>query len=111
MRFVRSLAVGAVAVGATAGLGVLGAGSASALGVTPIPGGVQVDLSHSETVWAHQNNVGSAVAGLPGPAAKSFGSTFDAATELSQEFPKGRVSFSAIGPITDPSGVIVAFEE
>ncbi|KAA0023062.1 hypothetical protein [Antrihabitans cavernicola] len=111
MRFVRSLAVGAVAIGATAGLGVLGAGSASALGVTPLPGGVQVDMNHDETVWAHQNKVGAVVAGLPSAAAKSFGTTLDAATELSQTYPKGRVSFSAFGPITDPSGVIVAFEE
>ena len=111
MRCVRSLAVGAVALGATAGAVVLGAGSASALAVTPIVGGVQVDLNHNDTVWAHQNKVGAAVASVPIPAAQSFGTTFDSATQLAATYPQGRVSFSAEGPITDPSGFIVAFKE
>ena len=111
MRFVRSFAVGALAIGALAGLGVTGAGSASAVGVSQLPGGVQVDLNHDETIWAQQHNVGGALANIPNPSAQSFGTTFGAATEASAEYPQGRVTFTAFGPITEPSGLIVVFKE
>ncbi len=111
MRFVRSLAAGAVVIGAGAGIAIAGSGTASAIGFQPLPGGVQVDLNHAETVWAHQNNVGAAVGNIPNPSAQSFGVAFDGATELSSMYPKGRVSFSVIGPLNDLGGFIVAFEE
>ncbi len=111
MRFVRSLAAGAVVIGASAGLGIVGSGTASAIGIQPLPGGMQVDLNHDETLWAHQNNVGAAVGNIPNPSAKSFGVAFDGATELSSMYPKGRVSFSVFGPLNDLGGYIVAFEE
>ena len=72
MGFLRTAAVGVGVVGAAAGLGFAGAGAASALAVTPIPGGVQVDLNHADTVWAYQNNVGPAVASIPNASAQSF---------------------------------------
>ncbi len=111
MRFVRSLAAGAVVIGASAGLGIVGSGTASAIGIQPMPGGMQVDLNHDETLWAHQNNVGAAVGNIPNPSAQSFGVAFDGATALSSTYPKGRVSFSVFGPLNDLGGYIVAFEE
>ncbi|TSE01088.1 hypothetical protein FOS14_04900 [Skermania sp. ID1734] len=111
MRLVRTLATGMLAMGAIAGISVVGAGSASALGITPLPGGVEVDLNHAETVWAHDNHVGIAMARLPHPSAESFGQTFESAVALSSQYPAGRVSFTAYGPLDDLSGTMVAFKE
>ena len=109
MSFGRSIAVGVVALGATAGICALGAGSASAVGITPLPGGVQVEFTHDETVWVDQSNVGLGIYAIPNPSAQSFGLTLDAAAALAQTFPQGRVSFSAFGPLEAPQGEIVAF--
>ena len=111
MRFVRSFAVGALAVGAATAMGLAGAGSASAMGVSPLPGGVQVDLNHDETMWAQQHNVGGSIASIPNETAQSFGDTFGAATEVSSTYPQGRVTFTAYGPINELSGLIVVFKE
>ncbi len=111
MRVFRSLAAGAVIAGAAAGLSLLSAGSAAAIGITPYPGGVAVQLTHEETAWAHQAGVGAAIAALPHPAAESFGVTFASAAELALEHPKGRVGFTAEGPLDNPGGLIVAYKE
>lgn len=111
MRVARYVATGAIVVGASAGLAVLGSGSASAIGVAPVPGGIAVDLSHAETVWAYDNNVGGAITGLPHPSAASFGLTFDSAAALALGYPQGRVGFTVLGPVNDLNGVIVAYAE
>ena len=104
---VRTIAVGALVAGAAA----LGVGSASALGLQPLPGGVQVDLSHDETMWVKDNNIGLAAAGLPHPSAESFGVTLQAVSEKASEYPAGRVSFTMIGPFDQLSGTMAAFEQ
>ncbi|WP_280454598.1 hypothetical protein [Nocardia brasiliensis] len=67
MRIVRSLVAGALIAGAASVFAMLGAGSAGAVAVTPLPGGVQVDLSPADTVWVAQNRFGQTLAGLPHP--------------------------------------------
>ncbi|MBD0324263.1 MAG: hypothetical protein ICV72_12895 [Aldersonia sp.] len=108
---VRSLALGAVIVGAASAGAVLAAAPASALGVSPLPGGVQVDLNHDETVWAHQNDIGTRAAGLPHPSAESFGTTLQAVTEAASQYPQGHVSFTVYGPLDNLNGTMVAFKE
>ena len=111
MRFLRTVAVGAGVVGAAAGLGILGSGAASAVVVAPIPGGVQVELNHADTVWADQANIGATIASMPNVAAQSFGAGFDAATEIAAQLPQGRVGFTVVGPLSSPGGIIVILAE
>ena len=104
---VRTFAVGALVAGAAA----LGVGSASALGLQPLPGGFQVDLSHDETMWVKNNNIGIAASGLPHPSAESFGLTLQAVSETASQYPAGRVSFTMFGPYDELSGTMAAFEQ
>jgi hypothetical protein len=104
---VRTVVIG----GLVAGAAVLGVGSASALGLQPLPGGVQVDLSHDETMWVRDNNIGIAASRLPHPSAESFGYTLQAVSEKASEYPAGRVSFTMFGPFDQLSGTMVAFEQ
>jgi len=104
---VRTLAVGALVTGAAAA----GVGSASALGLQPLPGGVQVDLSHDETMFVKNNNIGLAATQLPHPSAESFGVTLQAVSDKASEYPAGRVSFTMFGPFDQLSGTMAAFEQ
>ena len=109
--FIRSFAAGALVFGAaTAGV-VMAAAPASALGITPVPGGYQVDLTHDETVWVSQNDIGRAAAALPHPSAASFGSTLGSVATVAAEFPQGRVSFTVFGPLDTLNGTMVAYQE
>jgi hypothetical protein len=108
MQLVRSLAAGAVVVGAMCGFSVAGTTAASAVSVQPVAGGVQVDLSHEDTVWASQSHVGAFVAGLPNPAAASFGRTLDTLAELASQYPQGHVAFTVFGPLDNLSGTMTA---
>ena len=111
MRFVRSVVVGALVAGVASALALFGAGTASAVEVSPLPGGVRVDLSHAETAWAYQNGVGTTLAKIPNASFRSFGSTLTSATGMSADYPDGHVSFTMFGPVTSPSGEMVAFRE
>ncbi|GAA5058163.1 hypothetical protein [Nocardia callitridis] len=110
MRVVRSLVTGALIAGAASVFAILGSGSAGAVGVTPLPGGVQVDLSPGDTAWVSQNHVGQALAGLPHPSASSFGTSLDAAARLSSTVPGGRVTFTVYGPLDQLSGTMLALQ-
>ncbi|MCX5042636.1 hypothetical protein OG921_05555 [Aldersonia sp. NBC_00410] len=89
----------------------MAAAPASALGVTPVPGGVQVDLNHAETQWVSQNGVGVRTAGLPHPSAASFGQTLDSVAEVAAGYPQGWVSFTVFGPLDSLNGTMVAYKE
>jgi hypothetical protein len=95
---------------ATVGV-VMSAAPASALGITPVPGGYQVDLTHSETVWVNQNNIGRAAAGLPHPSAASFGQTLGSVASVAADYPQGRVSFTVFGPLNTLNGTMVAYKD
>ncbi|MGQ4599554.1 hypothetical protein [Nocardia sp. R6R-6] len=110
MRVIRSIVAGALVAGAASVCAVLGAGSANAVAVTPLPGGIQVDLSPADTVWVHQNHVGLAVAGLPHPSAASFGEALDAAAQVSSAVPGGRVTFTVYGPFDQLNGTMLALQ-
>ncbi|MEA3526670.1 MULTISPECIES: hypothetical protein [Nocardia] len=104
------MVAGALVAGAASVFAVLGAGSAGAVAVTPLPGGVQVDLSPADTVWVHQNHVGLAIAGLPHPSAASFGEALDAAAQVSSSVPNGRVTFTVYGPFDQLNGSMLALQ-
>ncbi|WP_336083506.1 hypothetical protein [Nocardia sp. SSK8] len=110
MRVVRSIVAGALIAGAAAVLTSLGAGSASAVAVTPLAGGVQVDLSPADTAWVHQTRFGLTVAGLPHPSAASFGQALDAAAAVSSAVPNGRVTFTVYGPFDQLNGTMLALQ-
>ncbi|MEU7632740.1 hypothetical protein AB0B25_22910 [Nocardia sp. NPDC049190] len=110
MRVVRSLVAGALVAGAASVFAVLGAGSAGAVAVTPLPGGVQVDLSPADTVWVHQTHFGQTLAGLPHPSAASFGQALDAAAQVSSSVPGGRVTFTVYGPVDQLNGSMLALQ-
>ncbi|WP_228002545.1 hypothetical protein [Nocardia australiensis] len=110
MRVVRSLVAGALIAGAASVFAVLGAGSASAVAVTPLAGGVQVDLNSVDTVWVHQSHIGQAIAGLPHPSAASFGQALDATAAVSSNVPGGRVTFTMYGPINQLNGTMLALQ-
>ncbi|WP_067655010.1 hypothetical protein [Nocardia harenae] len=110
MRVVRSLVAGALIAGAASVFAAMGAGSAGAVAVTPLPGGVQVDLSPADTAFVAQNNVGRVVAGLPHPSAASFGQALDAAADVSVQVPNGRVTFTVYGPLNELSGTMLALQ-
>ena len=108
MRNARKLAVGAL-IAAAASI-ALGAGSASAATVTPLPGGVQVDLTPADTQWVAQTHLGQAIAGLPHPSAASFGEALDSAALLSSQYPDGRVVFTVYGPFNELNGTMLALQ-
>ncbi|WP_458689342.1 hypothetical protein [Nocardia tengchongensis] len=108
MRIARKLAVGALL--AAAASAVLGAGSASAVAITPLPGGVQVDLTAADTQWVAQNHFGQVIAGLPHPSAASFGEALDSAAALSSQYPGGRVVFTVYGPFNELNGTMLALQ-
>lgn len=110
MRIVRSLVAGALIAGAASVFAMLGAGSASAVAVTPLAGGVKVDLSPADTAWVAQNHIGQAIAGLPHPSAASFGEALDAAAGLSSNVPGGRVTFTVYGPLNELNGTMLALQ-
>ncbi|MFF0542143.1 hypothetical protein ACWEVD_09440 [Nocardia thailandica] len=110
MRVVRSLVAGALIAGSAAVLGVLGAGQASAVAVTPLSGGVQVDLSPADTAWVSQSRIGLSIAGLPHPSAASFGQALDAAATVSSAVPNGRVTFTVYGPLDQLNGTMLALQ-
>lgn len=110
MRVVRKLVAGAMIAGAASVLAVLGAGSASAVSVTPLPGGVQVDLSPGDTQWVHQTHIGNAIATLPHPSAASFGQALNSAADLSAQYPDGRVVFTVYGPFDQLNGTMLALQ-
>lgn len=107
---VRKMAAGAVIVAAASGAAVLGAGSASAVAVTPLPGGVQVDLNHGDTAWVNQTHFGRTIAVLPHPSAASFGQALDSAAALSSQYPDGRVVFTVYGPVDQLNGTMLALK-
>ncbi|MBO0856096.1 MAG: hypothetical protein J2P18_20285 [Nocardia sp.] len=110
MRVLRKLAAGALFAGAASGVAVMGAGEASAVAVTPLPGGLQVDLNPGDTQWVHQTHVGQSITGLPNASAASFGESLDSAAALSSQYPDGRVVFTVYGPIDQPSGTMLALK-
>ncbi|CAM3102220.1 hypothetical protein [Skermania piniformis] len=111
MRFIRSIVVGTLVAGVASALALFGAGTASAVEVTPLPGGVRVDLDHAESAWVYQNGIGFNMAKIPHPSARSFGSTLSSATGISSGYPDGRVSFTVYGPIDAPHGGMVVFKD
>ncbi|MFD0362616.1 hypothetical protein ACFQZZ_14305 [Nocardia sp. GCM10030253] len=110
MRVVRSLVTGALIAGAASVFALLGAGSANAVAVTPLAGGVKVDLSPADTVWVHQSQFGKTIAGLPHPSAASFGQALDAAAGVSSSVPGGRVTFTVYGPFNELNGTMLALQ-
>lgn len=110
MRVAHTLATGAFVAGAASVLATVGAGSAGAVAVTPLAGGVRVDLSPADTQWVHNNNFGHMVAGIPHPSAPSFGMALDAAAEVSSAQPNGRVVFTVFGPLHELSGSMLAVQ-
>jgi hypothetical protein len=110
MRIVRKLVAGALIAGAASVLAVLGAGSASAVSVTPVQGGLEVDLTPSDTQWVHQTHIGQVIGSLPHPSAPSFGQALDSAADLSSQYPDGRVVFTMYGPIDQLSGTMLALQ-
>ncbi|MFG1792036.1 hypothetical protein [Nocardia sp. NPDC049149] len=109
MRIVRSLVAGALIAGAASVFAMLGAGSAGAVAVTPLPGGVQVDLSSADTAWVAQNHFGRTIAALPHPSAPSFGEALDAAATVSSAV-GGRVTFTVYGPLDSLNGTMLALQ-
>lgn len=110
MRIVRSLVAGALIAGAASVFAMMGAGSASAVAVTPLSGGVQVDLSPADTVWVAQNRFGQTLGGLPHPSAASFGEALDAAAAVSAAVPGGHVTFTVYGPLDSLNGTMLALQ-
>ncbi|WP_019928411.1 hypothetical protein [Nocardia sp. BMG111209] len=110
MRVVRALAIGALIAGAASISTALGAGSAGAVAFTPVPGGVQVDLTPGDTQWVHQTHFGQVLAGLPHPSASSFGEALDSAADLSAQYPSGRVVFTVYGPLDKLNGTMLALQ-
>lgn len=110
MRAVRELSAGALIAGAASLFAVLGAGSAQAVAVSPVPGGWQVDLSPGDTQFVHQSHIGLAIASLPHPSASSFGQALDSAAALSSRYPNGRVEFSIYGPFDQLNGKMLALQ-
>jgi hypothetical protein len=110
MRIVRKLVAGALIAGAASVLAVLGAGSASAVSVTPVQGGLEVDLTPGDTQWVHQTHIGQVIGILPHPSAPSFGQALDSAADLSSQYPDGRVVFTMYGPIDQLSGTMLALQ-
>lgn len=110
MRVVRKLVAGALVAGAASVLAVLGAGAASAVAVTPLPGGVQVDLTPGDTQWVHQTHVGDTIGVIPHPSAVSFGQALDSAADLSSQYPAGRVVFTIYGPFDQLNGTMLALQ-
>ncbi|NUS43106.1 MAG: hypothetical protein HOQ24_05390 [Mycobacteriaceae bacterium] len=111
MHLFRSFAAGAALAGAlTCGV-TLGAHTAAAATVAPIPGGVEVNLTHDDTVWVSQNKLGTMVSSLPNPAAGSFGQTLNTLSELASQYPQGRVAFTVVGPFDNLNGTMVALEQ
>ncbi|MRH92038.1 hypothetical protein GFY24_32155 [Nocardia sp. SYP-A9097] len=110
MRIARKLAAGALLAAAASVSVVLGAGSASAFAVTPLPGGVQVDLTAADTAWVANSHIGQAIAGLPHPSAASFGESLDSAAAMSSQFPGGRVVFTVYGPFDQLNGTMLALQ-
>ncbi len=110
MRVVRKLVAGALVAGAASVLAVLGAGSASAVAFTPLPGGVQVDLTPGDTQWVHHTHFGDTLGALPHPSAASFGQALDSAADLSSKYPDGRVVFTVFGPLDQLSGTMLALQ-
>ncbi|MEU1986174.1 hypothetical protein [Nocardia sp. NPDC019395] len=110
MRVARTLATGALIAGAASVLATVGAGSAGAVAVTPLPGGVRVDLSHSDTQWVHNSKFGHTLAGIPHPSAPSFGMALDAAAAVSSNQPNGRVVFTVFGPLHELNGSMLALQ-
>ncbi len=104
------MVAGALVAGAASVFGVLGAGSAGAVTVTPLPGGIQVDLNPADTAWVHHNRIGLAVAGLPHPSAASFGHALDSAAQVSASVPGGRVTFTVYGPLHQLNGTMLALQ-
>ncbi|MFI6869283.1 hypothetical protein [Nocardia sp. NPDC050406] len=110
MRIARKLVTGALIAGAAGVLAMMGSGSASAVAVTPLPGGVQVDLSPADTQWVASNHFGQTLAGLPHPSAASFGQALDSAAQLSTQYPQGRVVFTVFGPFDQLNGTMLALQ-
>ncbi|ONM48673.1 hypothetical protein [Nocardia donostiensis] len=110
MRVARSLVTGALIAGAASVFAVLGAGSANAVAVTPLPGGVRVDLSPADTQWVSQTGFGHVIAGLPHPSAASFGQALDGAARVSAAHPTGRVVFTVFGPLDQLNGTMLALQ-
>ncbi|WP_239004102.1 hypothetical protein [Nocardia panacis] len=104
------MVAGALIAGAASVFAALGAGSASAVAVTPLPGGVQVDLSPTDTAWVAQSHFGQTLAGLPHPSAASFGAALDAAAGVSAAVPNGRVTFTVYGPFDQLNGTMLALQ-
>ncbi|MFI9505422.1 hypothetical protein [Nocardia sp. NPDC052566] len=96
--------------GAASVFAMLGAGSANAVAVTPLPGGVRVDLSPADTAWVSDNHLGRTIAGLPHPSAASFGEALDAAATVSSSVPGGRVTFTVFGPFDQLNGTMLALQ-
>ncbi|MVU83481.1 hypothetical protein GPX89_40375 [Nocardia sp. ET3-3] len=110
MRIARKLAVGALLAAAASVSVVLGSGSASAVAITPLPGGVQVDLTPADTQWVAQNHFGQVIANLPHPSAPSFGEALDSAAAMSSQYPDGRVVFTVYGPFNELNGTMLALQ-
>ncbi|MEV6769775.1 hypothetical protein AB0N05_14220 [Nocardia sp. NPDC051030] len=110
MRIARKLAAGALLAAAASVSVLLGSGSASAFSVTPLPGGVQVDLTPADTQWVAGTHFGQTLAGLPHPSAASFGEALDSAAALSSQYPNGRVVFTVYGPFDTLNGTMLALQ-
>jgi hypothetical protein len=110
MRVVRKLVAGALIASAASVSAVLGTGTAAAVAVTPLPGGVQVDLTPGDTQWVHQTHIGQAIGTLPHPSAASFGEALDSAADLSAQYPGGRVVFTVYGPFDQLNGTMLALQ-
>ncbi|MBF6134853.1 hypothetical protein IU501_17810 [Nocardia otitidiscaviarum] len=110
MRIARKLVTGGLLAGTAAVLAVMGSGSASAVAVTPLPGGVQVDLTPADTRWVADTHFGQTLAGLPHPSAASFGQALDSAAKLSSQYPEGRVVFTVFGPFDQLNGTMLALQ-
>ncbi|MEU8894432.1 hypothetical protein AB0C65_01100 [Nocardia sp. NPDC048505] len=78
--------------------------------MTPLPGGLQVDLTAADTQWVSQSHIGQAIAGLPHPSAASFGQALDAAAKVSASVPNGRVTFTVFGPLNELNGTMLALQ-
>ncbi|MBB5918169.1 hypothetical protein BJY24_007081 [Nocardia transvalensis] len=78
--------------------------------MTPLPGGVKVDLTPADTQWVHQSHIGQAISGLPHPSASSFGQSLDSAAGLSSQYPDGRVVFTVYGPFDQLNGTMLALQ-
>jgi hypothetical protein len=89
----------------------LSAGPAAAVTVAPVPGGMQVDLTHNDTVWVSQTNVGGLLAGVPNVAVQSFGQTLTALSGLASLYPQGRVAFTVVGPLNSLNGTMEALAQ